>query len=83
MLSIQKSPKDKTGLEYVASTSNILSTSKTIFVKPIVPEPPPSCMDKGKAVIGGDVLAVAEPTQMPPTKIEHPRCHHCGLNGHI
>jgi hypothetical protein len=60
MLSVQKSPTDKTGLRYVASTSDIPSTSKTAFVKPTVPELPPACMDKGKAVIGGDVPAIAE-----------------------
>lgn len=60
MLSVQKSPTDKTGLGYVSSTSDIPSTFKTVFVKPTVPELPPACMDKGKAVIGGDVPAVAE-----------------------
>jgi hypothetical protein len=83
MLSVQKSPPDKIGLGFVASTSNIPSTSKTVFVKPTVPKPPPACMDKGKVVIGGDIMFVAEPTQMPPMKRETPRCHHCGLNGHI
>jgi hypothetical protein len=81
MLSVQKSPTDKIGLGYVASTSDI--SSKTVFVKPTVPEPPPACMDKGKAVIGGDVSAVVEPTQMPPTKREPPICHQCGLSSHI
>jgi chromosome segregation ATPase len=37
MLSIQKSPTDKTGLGYVAPSSNAPSTSKTVFVKPKVP----------------------------------------------
>jgi len=41
MLSIQKSPTDKTGLGYVAP-----STLKTVFVKPIVPEPPHTAEDK-------------------------------------
>jgi hypothetical protein len=40
MLSIQKSPNDKTGLGYVASSSNVPSSSKTVFVKPIVLELP-------------------------------------------
>jgi predicted nuclease with TOPRIM domain len=34
MLSIQKSPTDKTGLRYEAPPSNIPSTSRTVFVKP-------------------------------------------------
>jgi hypothetical protein len=38
MMSIQKSPNDKTGLRYVASSSDGPSTSKTVFVKPTVPE---------------------------------------------
>jgi predicted nucleic acid-binding Zn-ribbon protein len=39
MLSVQKCSSDKTGLGYVASSSDISSTSKTVFVKPIVTEP--------------------------------------------
>jgi hypothetical protein len=77
MLLVQNSPTDKTRLGYVTSTS------KTIFVKPTIPEPPHAYMDKGKVVIGGDVPTVAEPTQIPPTKREPPRCHHYGLSGHI
>jgi hypothetical protein len=80
MLSIQKCPTDKTGLEYTTSTSDIPSTFKTLCVKPTVPEPPPACMDKGKAVIGRDVPAITEPTQIPPTKRKPPICHHCGLS---
>jgi hypothetical protein len=48
MLSIQKSPTDKTGLEYVAPSTDTPSTSKTVFVKPPVPEPLPITEDKGK-----------------------------------
>jgi hypothetical protein len=54
-----------------------------MFVKPIVPEPPPACVDKGKAVIGRDVLVVAKPTQKPPTMRGPPICNHCGLSGYI
>jgi len=67
MLSVQESPTDKTELWYVAFSSDIPSTSKTIFVKPTVPEPPSTYMDKGKEVIGGDVPAIAKATQKPPT----------------
>jgi hypothetical protein len=83
MLSIQKIPINKTGLGYVASTSDISSTSKSVFVKPTVPNPPPTCMDKGKAVISGDVPAVAKAIQKPHTIRRPPICHHCGLSGHI
>jgi hypothetical protein len=48
MLSIQKNPTDKTGLGYVAPPTDTPSTSKTVFVKPVVPEPPPTVEDKGK-----------------------------------
>jgi hypothetical protein len=51
-----------TELRYVASTSAIPSTSKTVFVKPTVPEPLTNYVDKGKEVIGGDVPAVAKAT---------------------
>jgi hypothetical protein len=37
MLSIQKSPNDKIGLGYVAPSSDVPSSSKTVFVKPTVP----------------------------------------------
>jgi hypothetical protein len=79
MLSIQKSSTDKTGLGYVAPPSDIPSTSKTVFVKPTVPEPPPTVEDKGKEKINGDVLG----TQKPPSIKKSPICHHCGLSGHV
>jgi hypothetical protein len=60
MLSIQKSLTDKTGLGYVASSSEIPSTSRTIFVKPTVPEPPTTVRDKRKEVIGGDTSTTVE-----------------------
>jgi O-phosphoseryl-tRNA(Cys) synthetase len=52
MLSIQKCPTNKTGLGYVPfSTCETASTSKTIFVKPVIPESPPSCVTKGKTIM--------------------------------
>jgi hypothetical protein len=63
MLSIQKSPTDKTGLGYVAPPSDIPSTLRTIFVKPAIPEPPSTVEDKGKDKINGDVPG----TQKPPS----------------
>jgi hypothetical protein len=79
MLSIQKSPTDKTGLRYVAPPFDIPSTSKIVFVKPAVLEPPPTVEDKGKHKINGDVLG----TQKPPTVRKSPICHHCGLIGYV
>jgi hypothetical protein len=61
MLSIQKSPTDKTGLGYVAHLSNIPFTSRS--VKPIVPEPPLTFVDKGNDMINGDISV----TQKLPT----------------
>jgi arsenate reductase-like glutaredoxin family protein len=83
MLSIQKSPTDKTRLGYVASSFDIPSTSRTVFVKPTIPEPPSISLDKGKEVIDGDVQAIAIVTQKPPIIRRPPICHHCGLSGHI
>jgi hypothetical protein len=79
MLSIQKSPTDKTGLGYVAPSSDDPSTSKTVFVKPTVPEPPPTAEDKGKDKLNDDVPG----TQKPHSIRRAPICHHCGLSGHV
>lgn len=74
MLSIQKSPTDKTSLGYVAP-----STSQTVFVKPIVPEPPPSAENKGKDKVNDDV-----PGTQKPHSIRRPLiCHQCGLREHV
>jgi hypothetical protein len=79
MLSIQKSPTDKTGLGYVAPPLDIPSTSRTVFVKPTVPEPPLTIMDKGKDVISGDIPI----SQKPPTIRRPPIYDHYGLSRHI
>jgi hypothetical protein len=83
MLSIQKIPANKTNLGYVASSSDIPSTSKIIFVKTTIPEPPFVGLDKGNEVIDGDVPASAKATQKPSIIKRPPICHHCGLSGHI
>jgi hypothetical protein len=79
MLSIQKSPTDKTRLGYIAPPSDIPSTSRIVFVKPTVPEPPLTVMNKGNDIIGGDIPG----TPKPITIRRPPICHHCGLSGHI
>jgi hypothetical protein len=79
MMSIQKSPNDKTGLRYVASSSDGPSTSKTVFVKPTVPELPPAVEDKQKEKVNDDVPGI----QQPHSIRRPPICHHCGLNGHV
>jgi hypothetical protein len=83
ILSIQKCSTDKIGLGYVASTYDISSTSKTVFVKPTILEPPPSCVDKENAVIGGEGLIDAKINKRPPTNRSLPICHHCGVSGYI
>jgi hypothetical protein len=79
MLSIQKTPTDKTDLMYVAPSSDAPSTSKTVFVKPTVLEPPPTVEDKGKDKVNDDV----PDTQKPHSIRRPPICHHCSLNGHV
>jgi len=79
MLSIQKSPTDKTGLGYVAPSFKAPSTSQTVFVKLTVLEPPPNADDKGKDKANDNVQG----TQKPHSITRPPICHHCGLSGHV
>jgi len=79
MLSIHKSPTDKTGLGHVAPPFDILSTSRNVFVKPTIPEPLLTVVDKGKDIISGDIPV----THKLPTVRRPPICHHCGLSGHV
>jgi hypothetical protein len=79
MLSIQKSPTDKIGLGYVAPPTDTPSTSKIVFVKPAVPEPPPIVEDKGNDKINDDVPGTQKPLS---TRRSHV-CHHCGLSGRV
>jgi hypothetical protein len=86
MLSEQKCLSNKTSLGFVATTSdvsNIVSSSKTLFVKPKVDKPQNACMDKGKGIVGDETKAHTEPVKKPPNKRSQPICHHCGINGHI
>jgi ribosomal protein L32 len=82
MLTGQKCSSDKTGLGYVATdSSNIASTSKTVFLRPSGSEPQ---NDKGKAI-----MVSRENDNTTPVKSEHstkrslPTCHHYGIVGHI
>jgi len=84
MLSIQKCPTDKIELGYVPPSSyDTPSTSKTIFVKPVIPESPPSIMDKGKTVMDGEVPVIPQPPAKLPIRRKPLTCHHCGEPGHI
>jgi len=79
MLSIQKSPTDKTGLGYVASPTDTPSTSRTVFVKPAILDPPPTIEDKGKDKLNGDIPGTKKPLSIRRSPI----CHHCDLSGHV
>jgi hypothetical protein len=84
LLSIQKCPTDKIGLGYVSSSiSDTPSTSKTIFVKPVIPKTPPPRVDKGKAVMEGEVPIIPQPPAKLPIRRKPLTCHHCGEPGHI
>jgi hypothetical protein len=84
MLSIQKCPTDKTGLEYVPPSSyDTPSTSKTIFVKPVRLESPPSRVDKGKTVMKREVPIIPQPSAKLFIRRKPLTCHHCGEPGHI
>jgi hypothetical protein len=84
MLSIQKCLTDKTRLRYVPpSTSDTSSTSQTIFVKLVIPESPPSCVDKGKIAMEGEVPVVPQSQAKLPIRRKPPTYHHCGELGHI
>jgi hypothetical protein len=87
MLSIQKCPTDETGVGYVP-TSDTPSTSKTIFVKPVIPDTPPPKVDKGKAIMETGVRFIPQPpTKLPlamlPIRRKLLTCHHCDEPGHI
>jgi hypothetical protein len=82
MLTSQKCSSDKTGLGYVATdSSNIASTSRTVFLKPSGLEPQNF---KGKAI-----MVSCENDNTTHAKSKHsterslPTCHHCGIVGHI
>jgi hypothetical protein len=79
LMSVQKSPNDKTSLGYVAPSSDIPSSSKTMFVKPTVPEPPPIVGDKKKEKVNDDVPGIQEPHSIRRPLI----CHHYCLSGHV
>jgi hypothetical protein len=79
MLSIHKSPTNKTGLGYVAPPSDIPSTSRTVFVNPTIPEPTTTVEDKRKDKINEDTTI----TKKVPTIKRSPICHHYGSSGHV
>jgi len=82
MLSVHNSSSDKTCLVYVASSFDIASTSKTVFVKPTVPEPQIAYVDKDKGITGGEINVSVEPVKsslnkksLPTLSLWHQRSH--------
>ena len=78
MLSIQKSASDRTGLGYGLSSSNIASTSTTVFVPPtnnvkienneIKTELASENLDKGKSILGAPPKLEKKDVKNPKTK---------------
>lgn len=86
MLLGQKCTSDKSGLGFIATSSdvsNIALSSKTVFVKPKVEEPQNVYMDKGKGIVGDEAKVLTEPVKKPPNKkkftlmlsLRHQRSH--------
>jgi hypothetical protein len=61
----------------------LLLPPKLFFVKLVILESPSSCVDKGKTVMEGEVLAIPQPLAMFPIRRKPPTCHHCGELEHI
>ena len=78
MLSIQKSTSDRTGLGYDFSSSNIASTSATVFVPPsnnveiqnneIKTELASENLDKGKSILGAPLKQNKKEAKNPRAK---------------
>ena len=101
MLHNQKHSFDRTGLGFdksVVSLTNVASSSKLIFVKPLCKEerlakkkvmyPPVSRSEKGKGIltdsyVSCSTLRCAHMSRNQPSQRFIPTCHHCGKIGHI
>ena len=96
-LSLQKSAFDQTGLGYGFSSSNITSTSNTVFVPPtnnveienndVKIDLASENLDNGKSILEAPSKEAKNPrakkanSQKPKQKKQH-LCHHCGVAGH-
>ena len=96
-LSLQKSAFDQTGLGYGFSSSNIASTSNTVFVPPtnnveienndVKIDLASENLDNGKSILEAPSKEAKNPrakkanSQKPKQKKQH-LCHHCGVAGH-
>jgi hypothetical protein len=52
-------------------------------VKQVIPESPPSRVDKGKIVMEREIQVIPQPLAKLPIRRKPPTCHHCGELGHI
>ena len=96
-LSLQKSAFDQTSLGYGFSSSNITSTSNTVFVPPtnnveienndVKIDLASENLDNGKSILEAPSKEAKNPrakkanSQKPKQKKQH-LCHHCGVAGH-
>jgi hypothetical protein len=101
MLHNQKHSFDRTGLSFdksAVSSTNVVSPSKLMFVKPICKEenlakkkemlPPVSKGEKGKGILTDSYVSRSTPRRahMPRNQLSQrfiPTCHHCDKIGHI
>ena len=96
-LSLQKSAFNQAGLGYGFSSSNITSTSNTVFVPPtnnveienndVKIDLASENLDNGKSILEAPSKEAKNPrakkanSQKPKQKKQH-LCHHCGVAGH-
>jgi hypothetical protein len=96
MLHNQKHSFDRIGLGFdksVVSSTNVVSPSKSIFVKSVCKEknlakkkemlPSVSRGKKGKGILIDSYVSRANMPKNQPTQRFIPTCHHCGKIGHI
>jgi hypothetical protein len=61
----------------------LLLPPRPFFVKPVIPESPPSRVDKGKGVMKGEVPIIPQPPAKLPIRRKPLTCHHYSEPGHI
>ena len=98
MLNLQKSASNRTGLGYGFSSSNIASTSTTVFVPStnnveidVKTYLTSENLDKGKSILGAPPKQNKKKAKNPrakkansqkPKQKKQHLCHHCGVAGH-
>jgi hypothetical protein len=87
VLNGQKCVSDKSGLgidKFAASSSHAASTSRTMFVKPELSDPPIACFDKGKNIIVHENAKIESNIYVKKHSKSRfiPICHYCGIIGY-